>query len=244
MVRLEVKGFIPTTMLDWEGMLASTIFLPRCNFRCPYCQNPDLVLNPEKLQTVPLQVILDHLRESDGWVEGVCITGGEPCVHGELPELCSTLKEQGVGVKLDTNGSSPGVLERLIDDRLIDYVAMDVKAPLEANAYRISSGNDRHDLVDIITESIDIIRDTGIDHEFRTTVVPLIHGPAEVEQIAAYLSSEKTYAIQYFNPRTTLDPRFSELKPFSEEDMKEIARVARKHIRGATVRGAPSAIEI
>ena len=93
---LEIKGFIPNTMLDWEGMLASTVFLPRCNFRCPFCQNPDLVLHPERLETVPFSVISDYLRDRSGWVDGVCITGGEPCLHEGLAGLCADFRDQGV----------------------------------------------------------------------------------------------------------------------------------------------------
>lgn len=243
MIDLEVKGFIPNTMLDWEGMLASTVFLPRCNFRCPYCQNPDLVLNPGSLQTVPFSVISEFLRERDGWIDGVCITGGEPCLHKDLPEFCSDLKAEGVGVKLDTNGSFPDMLEGLISRGLIDFVAMDVKAPLEQSPYKVASGNDQHDLLDRVTESIDIIRGSGVEHEFRTTVVPIIHGPGEIERIAEYLQGEERYALQQFSPRDTLDPRFSELKPFTGEDMRNILKKVQRLIPGAVLRGASAGME-
>jgi pyruvate formate lyase activating enzyme len=145
-INLEIKGFIPNTMLDWEGMLASTIFLPRCNFRCPFCQNPDLVLHPERLETVPLDSVKFYISEREGWVEGVCITGGEPCLHEDLAGLCADIKSLGVGVKLDTNGSIPEVLERLLEEGLLDYVSMDVKAPLEPGPYRLATGLDRADV--------------------------------------------------------------------------------------------------
>jgi len=243
MTDLEVKGFIPNTMLDWEGMLASTVFLPRCNFRCPYCQNPDLVLHPEKLETVPFSLIREYMRERAGWIEGVCITGGEPCLHKGLPDFCSALKAEGVGVKLDTNGSYPEMLERLISSGLVDYVAMDVKAPLEASPYRLASGNDQHNLLDRVRESIDTIRESGVGHEFRTTAVPLMHGPMEIERIAEYLEGEERYALQYFSPKETLDPRFSELKPFTEDDMRTMLEKARRFIPGAVTRGAPAGMD-
>ena len=240
---LEVKGFIPNTMLDWEGMLASTVFLPRCNFRCPYCQNPDLVLHPERLETVPFSVIREYMRERKGWIEGVCITGGEPCLHKGLPDFCSAIKAEGVGVKLDTNGSFPEMLAGLISDGLVDYVAMDVKAPLEPAPYRLASGNDQHNLLDRVRESIEIIRESGAPHEFRTTVVPMIHGPGEIERIAEYLRGEERYILQYFSPRETIDPRFSQLKPFTEEDMLIMLEKARVFIPGAITRGAPAGMD-
>jgi len=239
---LEIKGFIPNTMLDWEGMLASTIFLPRCNFRCPFCQNGELVLHPERLETVPFSVISDYLRDRSGWVDGVCITGGEPCLHDGLPGLCADLRAQGVKVKLDTNGSIPGVLESLLDDGLIDYVSMDIKAPLETGPYRIATGIDKADLVDLVRLSIDMLRSSGLEHEFRTTVVPLMHGPSEVARIAEQLEGEGRFVLQHFSPRDTLDPRFSALRPFTDEDMKAMLKQAQQYVPGATVRGAPASM--
>ncbi|MBN1289230.1 MAG: anaerobic ribonucleoside-triphosphate reductase activating protein [Actinobacteria bacterium] len=230
-------------MLDWEGMLASTIFLPRCNFRCPYCQNPELVLNPESLDSVPYSVLHEFFADRAGWIEGICITGGEPCLHEDLPELCSKLKGEGIGVKLDTNGSFPDMLGTLINDKLIDYVAMDVKAPLETTAYRNSSGNKRDDLVQLIDKSIDIIMSSGIKHEFRTTVVPMIHSPSEIEKIAMRIRGAQKYYLQYFSPGTTLDSRYSSLKPFTEDDMNTMLDAALKHFPGSSLRGASAGMD-
>jgi len=239
---LEIKGFIPNTMLDWEGMLASTLFLPRCNFRCPFCQNADLVLHPERLETVPFSVVSDYLRERAGWVDGVCITGGEPCLHDDLPRLCADLRARDVKVKLDTNGSMPAVLEALLSEGLIDYVSMDIKAPLEPGPYRIATGIDKPDVVDLVGLSIDMLQSSGVEHEFRTTVVPLMHGPTEVAKIAERLEGENRFILQHFSPHDTIDPRFSSLRPFMEEDMQAMLRQAQQFIPGTTVRGAPASM--
>lgn len=230
-------------MLDWEGMLASTVFLPRCNFRCPFCQNPDLVLHPERLETVTMDELREFLAEREGWIEGVCITGGEPCLHADLPEFCAQLKGLGLGVKLDTNGSIPGMLESLLGEGLVDYLAMDVKAPLEKGPYRIAAGNDGPDLLDLIWKSIEIIRSSGVAHEFRTTVVPLMHGPAEVAKIAEALSGDERLVLQNFSPKITLDPRFSELRPFTDEDMGKMLGEARVFVRDTVIRGAPVGLD-
>lgn len=231
-------------MLDWEGMLASTLFLPGCNFRCPYCQNPDLVLHPERLPTQPFSRIREFIVEREGWIEGVCITGGEPCLHNDLPGLCRSIKELGVGVKLDTNGSFPEVLEGLLGEGLVDYVAIDIKAPLEPRAYRLATGVDRADLVDRVGRSIELARGSGVEHEFRTTVVPILHGPPEVAAIAELLEGEERFALQYFSPKSTIDPRYSSLKPFTEEDMEAMLASARRFVPGAQVRGAPAGMEL
>jgi pyruvate formate lyase activating enzyme len=240
---LEIKGFIPNTMLDWEGMLASTLFLPRCNFRCPFCQNPELVLHPERLETVPFSVVREFIIEREGWVDGVCITGGEPCMHEDLPELCGRLKDLGIGVKVDTNGGFPEMLELLLSKRLVDYVAMDVKAPLEPGPYRLATGVDLPDILEKVLQSIELIRNSEVEREFRTTVVPMIHSPSDVASIAEMLAGEVRYALQHFSPRATIDPRYAELKPFTDEDMQVMLEQARRFIPGAVVRGAPQAME-
>lgn len=236
---MDIKGFIPNTMLDWEGMLASTVFLPRCNFRCPFCQNPDLVLHPERLQTVPLEAVRDYLSDNKGWVDGVCVTGGEPCMNDDLPGLLAAFKGMGVGVKLDTNASYPDMLERLLEDSLLDFVSVDVKAPMDALRYGRAIGVQAGGLVRRVDRGIRIVRESGLEHEFRTTVVPILHGPEEVAGIAEYLAGEERYVLQYFSPRETLDPRYSSLRPFNEEDMERMLEEARRWIPGTRVRGAP-----
>ena len=245
MTALEIKGFIPNTMLDWEGMLATTIFLPRCNFRCPFCQNPDLVLHPERLQTVPFGEFADFILERKGWIDGVCVTGGEPCLHADLPQFCASLKDLGLEVKLDTNGSLPEMLERLLAGKLVDYVAMDLKAPLEAAAYRVATGTGQADLVESVNRSVELLGRFGVEREFRTTVVPMLHGPTEVGQIAQALAEagEERYYIQRFSPRSTLDPRYSGLRPFADDDIEQMLKSARRFLKGTSVRGAPAGID-
>ena len=243
MIILEIKGFIPNTMLDWAGMLASTLFLPRCNFKCPFCQNPDLVLHPERLETVPFSVVSEFVVERAGWIEGVCITGGEPCMHDDLPELCGRLRDLGVGVKVDTNGSFPEMLELLLSKGLVDYVAMDVKAPLEPGRYRTATGVDRPDTIDKLRRSIELIRSSDVEREFRTTVVPLMHSASDVASIAEMLEGEERYTLQHFSPKATIDPRYAELKPFTEDDMLAMLEQAQRFVPGAVVRGAPQAME-
>ena len=230
-------------MLDWEGMLASTIFLPGCNFRCPFCQNPDLVVRPSELESVPFSSIEQFLLEREGWIDGVCITGGEPCLHKDLPDLCERIRSIGFGVKLDTNGSMPRMLESLLDDELFDFVAMDIKAPLEAGPYRVASGCDRPDLVEQVGRSIDLIIGSDIPHEFRTTVVPILHSPADVGRIAERIEGEEVFVLQHFSPKETLDPRFAELKPFTGENMKSMVREAKRFVPKCVVRNAPPGMD-
>ena len=166
---MDVKGFIDLSFVDWDSKVSSVIFLPKCNFRCPFCHNVNLVLNPEKIETIPFEYIEDQLNKQKGWTDGVCITGGEPTIHSSLPELCSKIKKMGFLVKLDTNGTNPTLLNELQNRKLVDYVAMDIKAPLTAENYSQATGVNSEKLLEKVKESINLLMESIIDYEFRTT---------------------------------------------------------------------------
>ena len=235
---VEIKGFIPTSMLDWEGMIVSTLFLPDCNFRCPYCQNPDLILKPREIPTYDLEEIGEFLKEKEGWIEGVCVTGGEPCMRAGLAELLLWFKERGLGVKLDTNGSFPDRLSDLIKRGLVDFVAMDIKAPLEFEPYRRVAGIDREELLGGVKRSIDILKESGLEHEFRTTVVPTLLAPEDIVKIARCIEGAPIYALQNFSRGETLDPGFQGIRPFMAEEMEEMRAAAEPLVERCVVRGS------
>jgi len=120
---MEIKAFIDLSFVDWDGKISSVFFLPRCNFRCPFCHNSTLVLHPERGETIPFERVEDYLKKQRNWIDGVCITGGEPTLHSDLPHLCSKLKEIGFLVKVDTNGTNPMMIRELINKGLVDYIA-------------------------------------------------------------------------------------------------------------------------
>lgn len=126
-----IKGFIETSFLDWRGLISAVLFLPGCNFACPYCHNFTLVSDPDSLMSLPLDSVLDRLRPFVGWIDGVVVSGGEPTLHPGLEELLGLIHQEGFQVKLDTNGYRPEVVKRVVEAGLVDMVAMDVKAPLE-----------------------------------------------------------------------------------------------------------------
>ena len=176
-----IKGFIETSFSDWPGKVAAVLFLPSCNFRCLYCHNHYLVVLPEKYPDFPLGEIAEKLRQCRGWIDGVCITGGEPTLHPWLPALIRYLKGAAglvpagvpLGIKVDTNGTRPEVLQSLLAEGLLDFVALDIKAPLEAARYaRIAGVPMGRDELGRIQESIQILLRSEIDNEFRTTLVP------------------------------------------------------------------------
>ncbi len=209
-----VKGFLETSFVDWPGKIASVLFLPRCNFRCPYCHNYELVIDPEQFPTVPFHHILKTLRNYRGWIDGVCITGGEPTLLPALPELIESIRQEGMLVKLDTNGSHPHILEHLINARLVDYVAMDVKAPLDRESYARCSGV----TVDLskIAESVNLLKASHLPCEFRVTVAPTFLNEEDIMRMAHELKGAKKFTLQQFSPAHTLDPGCRAIAPYPE----------------------------
>ncbi|WP_456475180.1 anaerobic ribonucleoside-triphosphate reductase activating protein, partial [Candidatus Pyrohabitans sp.] len=216
---MQIKGVLETSFVDWDGEIVSTIFLPSCNFRCGFCHNHKLVLSPESFESVPLEYLIRFWRRNSDFLDGVCITGGEPTLHSDLPELCATIKKLGLKVKLDTNGSNPEMLRTLIREKLVDYIAMDVKAPLRAKDYSRIAGVDINGELRNMEKSIDIIITSRIDHEFRTTVIKGIHDEEEVEAIARSLQGAKRYVLQKFIPQLALSEELKKLPMHTDEEM-------------------------
>lgn len=228
-VYMTIGGLQKLTLIDFPGKIACTVFLIGCNFRCPWCYSAELVL-PEKIKKQPKiseKDFFGFLEERKGLIEGVCICGGEPTINKDLPQFCKKIKKLGYLVKLDTNGSNPKMLKDLIDKKLIDYVAMDVKAPFKIKNLKLKIKKyEKVTEVKInlndIKKSIEIIRNSGIDYEFRTTVVPTVHTKEDILQIARETSPAKKYFLQNFRPKKTIDPKFEKIKPYSQEELIEI----------------------
>lgn len=216
---VEIKGLEKFSPKDYPGVMSSTLFLGSCNFRCPFCHNAGLVLNPDDIPTFPMEYFIDFLESRKGWLEGICITGGEPLVHPDLADLLTLLKERELLVKLDTNGSFPSRLEDLIEKSLIDSIAMDVKAPLERYEEVTRTSVDAKK----IRKSIDIIMHSGLDYMFRITAVPGLIDEEGMEKIGRMLEGAEVFQIQQFVPVNTLDPSFEHIKPFKREEMQALA---------------------
>jgi len=222
---MDIKGFVDVSFVDWDSKISAVIFLPNCNFRCPFCHNGNLVSNPEKSETIPFEQIENQLKRHKNWIDGVCITGGEPTLHADLPELCSKIKKMGFQVKLDTNGTNPTLLKGLLKKGLIDYVAMDIKAPLTVQKYSKACGVDVKKLLGNVKESIGTLMESSIDYEFRTTVVPTIHDVEDIRQICSSLVGCRKYVLQKFDVslgKETLNPEFMKLKTFTDEEMQNV----------------------
>jgi pyruvate formate lyase activating enzyme len=235
---LNVKGFIDVSFVDWDGKSSAVIFLPRCNFRCPFCHNVNLVLNPENLETIPLEYLENQLKKQKNWVDGVCITGGEPTLHSGLPELCSKLKKMQFLIKLDTNGTNPVMLKELVEWKLVDYVAMDIKAPLTVDKYSKATGVIVESLLENVKKSIKFLMESTVDYEFRTTVVPTLHTVEDIKQICRSLRGCRKYVLQKFDVGIGKSVLSKDLmsESFSEEELQKFLFAAREIISTAKFR--------
>jgi len=233
-----IRGFLENTLLDWEGKLAAIVFLPGCSFRCPYCHARHLVERSSFDENIPLPAVLASLRAQKGWLDGVVISGGEPTFHPDLVELILLFRAQGLPVKLDTNGARPDVLRDLLERRIINYVAMDIKAPLDER-YRELCGPEVN--LDALRSSISLIIHGGVPYEFRTTVCPAFTGPSEIRGIGRAVRGAQLLYLQPFRPVNCLDPALHKVKPYNLDEMRELRALAAPYVRRCACRGDTAA---
>jgi pyruvate formate lyase activating enzyme len=203
---MRIGGFQKTSLIDWEGKIASMIFTKGCNFRCGYCHNPSLVL-PELMNRTPdiqEELVLSYLRNRINWLDGVVISGGEPTIHKDLPEFLHKIRQIGLPVKLDTNGTNSQMIKKLIDNKLIDYISMDIKTIIRAKEYqRITNCNDPES-IERINESINLLRSSSIQYQFRTTALPHLHTEEFLFNLRNSFIND-SYIVQKFREGMTID---------------------------------------
>jgi pyruvate formate lyase activating enzyme len=230
---MQIKGLVKTSIVDYPGRVATVVFVGGCNFRCPYCQNADLVLRPESLPDIEVKDVLRLLAERQGFVDGVVITGGEPTLQADLADFIQEVKALGLAVKLDTNGYQPHSLQRLLQKGLLDYVAMDAKGPLEK--YSLVAG--RRIDTKRIEDSIQLLLSSEIEYEFRTTVAPGMVAVEDIDAVAQSIAGARRYVLQQFQPSSTIAPQFTTMDPYPAAVLEEMADAARKWVANVSIRG-------
>lgn len=228
---MKIQGLQKMTLLDYPGHVACTVFLGGCDFRCPFCHNFELVVGPQP-EAVSEEEFFAFLDKRHGLLDGVAITGGEPCLRKDLPEFIAQIRQKGYRVKLDTNGSHPEMLKKLLDAGLVDYVAMDIKNSREKYALTVGLGE-----VDLarIDESIKLLLGGSIPYEFRTTVVRQFHEAEDFENIGKWIAGAQQYFLQPFVGSDAVpDPTLS--APL-DDALQEFCRIAGHHVQHAAIRG-------
>ncbi len=228
---------IETSLIDWEGMLISTLYVGGCNFRCPFCYNTDLIINSEYLPTILEEDIFLSLNERKPFIDGICISGGEPTLYDELPEFLNEIRGYHLKIKLDTNGSNPEKLSDIIDYQLVDYIAMDIKNCLRPKVYTRTIGIQDEKIISKIKKSINLIMNSGIEYEFRTTVVPGLHDVEMIEDIAREIKGAKRFILQKFiQSEKMLNQGLKNTKPYSEEKMKQMKKKIEPYVQKCKIR--------
>lgn len=235
---MKIGGFQKNSLIDWEGRVAAVVFTTGCNFRCPFCHNPGLVTEMESEADNGLDTtagILAYLEEWKDWLEGVVVTGGEPTVHPELPDFLSEIKRRGIPVKLDSNGSNPVLLEKIIEAGLVDYIAIDIKTVLDPERYRQACG--RSVDLKLIRQSISLVMEGRCDYEFRSTVVPGLFDQDEIELITAAISGARRYLLQQFKPGSCLDHGYNQRVSYPDEYLGRLRERAAPLVQSCLIRG-------
>jgi pyruvate formate lyase activating enzyme len=227
-----IKGMIPVSMLDWDGKLVSTIFLGGCNLRCCFCQNADLIKNPSELSDISWEKVKRHLVDKKNWLDGCVISGGEPCINPGLESLLFQIKDIGYPIKLDTNGTLPQVLSQLIQERLVDYIAMDLKTGLSKYSLIAQTLFDIECIKNSVQLIIGAVKSKLIGAEFRTTVVPEYVHKEDLFEIAKYLGEmgASNYFLQQFDPKHVLEPQIGCIQPYPEEYLVYLADECNKFV--------------
>ncbi|MDD2681285.1 MAG: anaerobic ribonucleoside-triphosphate reductase activating protein [Patescibacteria group bacterium] len=241
-----IGGLEKLTLLDFPDNLAAIVFTKGCNFRCHYCYNPMLVWphRPEALaldekdieKGYPLikeEDLFLFLKERQGKIDGVVITGGEPTLHADLPDFIRRIRSFGYLIKLDTNGTNPEMLQSLINDKLIDYIAMDIKASWE----KYGSVVDIPVNLDNLQKSVKIIMSSSLPYEFRTTLVPDLHQAEDIELMGQAIKGANRWYLQKFKPDTgLLDPSYEHKSTFTDQELKELALIGNKFVKKCEAR--------
>jgi pyruvate formate lyase activating enzyme len=215
-----IGGLQKFSLSDYPGLISAIVFTRGCGFRCPYCHNPELVDPLRFAPEIPVDVVRTFLRSRQGQIQGVVVSGGEPTIHADLPAFLEEIREMGFAVKLDTNGSNPQMLRLLIVSRFVDFIAMDVKAPLPRYPEIVRAAVPRENL----RESIELILASGLRHEFRTTFVESLLATGDMQEIARLVKGCRKYVIQAFRTGKLLDADIAEKESSHRVSLEELAR--------------------
>lgn len=213
---MKIGGFVKQSLIDYPGKIAAVIFTQGCNFRCGYCHNPQLVL-PELFQNFPeynSEYILKYLQERKKWLEGVVVTGGEPTIHKDLPEFLKEIKNMGYLIKLDTNGSNSDMLEHITNNKLADYVAMDLKTLPELDYYNKITGIYSAEIIKNVLSSVMLLRNSDVIKEFRTTRLSDIHNEFIINKIRDIIGKNSHYEINEFRESKTIHSFLNQTNSF------------------------------
>lgn len=229
---MKIAGIQKTSLIDFPEKICTVIFTRGCNFFCGFCHNPELVI-PEKYNPIIKECdLINFLKKRSTIIQAVTITGGEPTIHSDLPIFIKKLKKLNFSIKLDTNGTNPEMLNSLINQKQIDYIAMDIKNSLEDYSKTVNKKIN----INNIKKSISIIKKSKISYEFRTTTVSLLHNKKNIEKIGKLLKNTNLFYIQNFRKGKLINNEFNDLKTITEKELINYKKILKKYIKNVNIR--------
>ena len=237
MMNIHIKGVEKDSMIDYPGKISCVVFLSRCNFRCGFCHNPELIFNENEFPDITTEEFLSWLNKKKKWLDGVVITGGEPTLHSGLIDFMKAIKEKNLSIKLDTNGTNPSIVQKAINEKLVDYIAMDIKnCPEKYDETTSACVN-----IDNIKKTAQIIMDAGskdlIDYEFRTTIHPRYHNAHDFEKISQWLKGSKKYVLQQFRAEhCIIDETLKKEENYNLSDLQNFRNIMSSVIEDVQIR--------
>lgn len=227
-----IGGLQKFSLINYPNKTAAVIFTQGCSFLCQYCHNPELVLKDKFLSNIAQEDIFAFLKKRQNQLEAVVISGGEPTLQKDLVSFIKKIKDLNFLIKLDTNGIHPKVIKKLLDDNLLDYIAMDIKAPIDK--YKLITQLDLG--FNLIEESISLILASNIEYEFRSTLVKNLHKQEDIKKMSALIKGAKKYFLQKFISKITLNPALSKYESFSDKEMQEMQEIALNYVKNCFIR--------
>lgn len=221
------KGWQKTSLIEYPGKISTVLFTGGCNFRCPFCYNPDLVPAKSDLPDIGQEMVLDYLQENKRLYQAVVVTGGEPTLNPSLPEFLRLVRDFELLTGLETNGSNPEMLQELLRDALVDFIGMDVKAPLDRASYERATGIRDDSLIPKVERSLALLGASSVDFELRTTVVPGLHSEQDITLLIKQLDKAERHVLQPFVPGRTLDSNLRDCKPFPQDVLASLQGLTR-----------------
>ena len=229
---MQIAGLQKSSLLDYPSKIAAVIFTLGCNFRCPYCHNPNLITAVSSNSLFDETAVFNFLKQRQGKLDAVVVSGGEPSLQKDIAEFFRKIKDLGYLAKLDTNGTNPDVIKRLVNEKLVDYIAMDIKSPLNKYEQTVCRSID----IGKISESIEFIMSCGVEYEFRTTVVRSQLDILDFENIGKTLKGAKRYYLQKFKSDITLNPDFSKEQTYTDIEFEKIQSILKSYIDEVLIR--------
>jgi len=240
-LQFDTRGLEKFSLVEWTGKITAIIFTGGCNFRCPFCHNPELVTELENTPAYPWLEIEKFLTKKIGWIDAIMITGGEPTIQADLPKILKIIKDKGYLTGIATNGSNPEILQKIIERKLVDRICMDVKSSLDkytiACAAPILSssgeadGKKENEIIEKVKKSIGLIKNSSVEYEFKLTLVPGIVEKEDIPQIGKLIKGAKKITLQQFRPLKTLDKSYRSKVPYGKEEIIRIGKELEKYVK-------------